>query len=154
MPAPFRRLDTAQFAELIRLFRFTRKITAFHVHHTWIPTRAQFKGLATIEAMERAHRQRNFADIAQHITLDPVVAEVTQQRTVRRDGATFHPYGGSTIIIGPDGEVRYVIGKSVRKPERVEAQAAFVTTASRFWERNGDRWQPAPQPFMLLHERG
>lgn len=71
MPAPFRRLDAAQFAELIRLFTFTRKVTAFHVHHTWIPTRAQFKGLATIEAMERAHRQRGFADIAQHITLDP-----------------------------------------------------------------------------------
>jgi hypothetical protein len=71
MPAPFRRLDAAQFAELIRLFTFTRNITAFHVHHTWIPTRAQFKGLATIEAMERAHRQRGFADIAQHITLDP-----------------------------------------------------------------------------------
>jgi hypothetical protein len=72
VPKPFRRIDVSQFAELIRLFDFKRKITSFHVHHTWIPRRSQFKGLATIEAMDRDHRlNRGFADIAQHITLDP-----------------------------------------------------------------------------------
>jgi hypothetical protein len=81
-----------------------------------------------------------------------LVAEVTQQRNVKRDGATFHLFGGSTIIIGPDGEVRYVIRKSVRRKERVEVQAEFIAKASRFWERAGDDWKPTPQPFMLLHE--
>ncbi|HET7437831.1 MAG TPA: caspase family protein, partial [Thermoanaerobaculia bacterium] len=72
MPAPFRRLDIPQFAELVRLFDFKRRITSFHVHHTWIPRRSHFKGLQTIEAMDRDHRSnRGFSDIAQHITLDP-----------------------------------------------------------------------------------
>ena len=72
MPKPFRRIDVTQFADLIRLFDFKRKVTSFHVHHTWIPRRSQFKGLATIEAMDRDHRlNRHFSDIAQHITLDP-----------------------------------------------------------------------------------
>jgi len=72
LPKPFRQIDVAQFAELIRLFDFKRKVTSFHVHHTWIPRRSQFKGLATIEAMDRDHRlNRHFIDIAQHITLDP-----------------------------------------------------------------------------------
>jgi Caspase domain/N-acetylmuramoyl-L-alanine amidase len=72
VPRPFRRIDVAEFAELIRLFDFKRRVTSFHVHHTWIPRRSQFKGLASIEAMERDHRlNRHFSDIAQHITLDP-----------------------------------------------------------------------------------
>jgi hypothetical protein len=70
--APFRRLELPQFAELVRLFDFKRTITSFHVHHTFIPRRGDFKGLATIEAMDRVHRtERGFSEIAQHITLAP-----------------------------------------------------------------------------------
>lgn len=72
MPAPFRRFDVAQFAELVRAFPFKREITSFHVHHTWIPRRSDFAGVKSIEAMDRHHRLvRKFSDIAQHITLDP-----------------------------------------------------------------------------------
>lgn len=72
VPAPFHRVSLAQFEELVRLFDFKRRITSFHVHHTWIPRRSDFKGRETIEAMDRFHRtKRGFRDIAQHITLDP-----------------------------------------------------------------------------------
>ena len=52
-----------------------------------------------------------------------------------------------------DGDVRYVIGKSVRKEPRVAAQAAFVTSTTGFWTYTGTTYRPNPQPFRMLHER-
>jgi hypothetical protein len=69
-----RRLSTGQFASLLSTEapRLTRKIAAVHLHHTWRPTRSQFKGLATIEAMRNFHVHTNgWNDIAQHLTIDP-----------------------------------------------------------------------------------
>jgi hypothetical protein len=48
-----------------------------------------------------------------------LVAEVTQRRVVRRGGRELHYYGGATVILGPQGEVRYVISKSVMNEERL-----------------------------------
>lgn len=83
-----------------------------------------------------------------------LVAEVTQRRHVRHNGGTFPLYGGSTIIIGPDGDVRYVVGKSVGNESRLRAQAEFVAGNKRFWALEADAYQPEPQPFRLLHQRG
>jgi hypothetical protein len=66
-----------------------------------------------------------------------LVAEVTQCRIVERDGKVFPFYGGSTIIIGPDGEVRYVIGKNVKDGPRLDAQAAFVNDGNELWLLDG-----------------
>jgi hypothetical protein len=87
-----------------------------------------------------------------------LVAEVTQRRIVSaRDGApSFDFYGGSTIIIGPRGEVRYVISKSVLNEERLRRQRAFLTSehGTALWEQDaGGRLVPKPQPFRLLHTR-
>jgi hypothetical protein len=80
-----------------------------------------------------------------------LVAEVTQRRIVDRDGKVFPFYGGTTIIIGPDGDVRYVIGKSVKNNTRVDAQAKFISKSSGLWGLQGREYKPEPQPFMLLH---
>lgn len=72
MPAPFKQLSREQFADLLLKFPFTRKINAVHMHHTWRPNRAQYKGHETIVAMWRFHTQTNhWRDIAQHITIAP-----------------------------------------------------------------------------------
>src|SRR5689334_13013265 len=72
MPKPFVPLSLDQFRELLKNFPFTRKVNAVHMHHTWRPNRAQYKGLASIDAMYRVHTQeRKFSDIAQHITIAP-----------------------------------------------------------------------------------
>jgi len=81
-----------------------------------------------------------------------LVAEVTQKRMVERNGKTFEYYGGSTIIIDPDGEVRYVIGKSVKDGPRLEAHASFISE-NELWDDRDGRYVPHAQPFMLLHER-
>lgn len=63
-----------------------------------------------------------------------LVAEVTQRRIVSdENGNKSKLFGGSTIIIGPRGEIRYVISKSIRKPARLDALLKFQAD-SPFWE--------------------
>lgn len=72
MPAPFQRLSVAEFALLLERFPFSRRITSVHMHHTWRPNHAQFRGHDSIVGMWRFHTQeRGFSDIAQHLTIDP-----------------------------------------------------------------------------------
>jgi hypothetical protein len=73
MPTPtFQRLSPDQFEQLLQKFPFTRKIDAVHMHHTWRPRHADFRGHDTIVLMWRHHTQVNgWSDIARHITIDP-----------------------------------------------------------------------------------
>ncbi len=72
MPSPFQRLTLQQFADVLNAFRFTRRITAVHMHHTWRPDHRMWRGAASMEGMWRSHTQeRGFSDIAQHLTIDP-----------------------------------------------------------------------------------
>ncbi len=72
MPPPFRKITLEQLASLLQEFPFTRSIDSVHMHHTWRPTRAQFKGHETIVGMWRHHTVKNgWRDIAQHLTIDP-----------------------------------------------------------------------------------
>jgi hypothetical protein len=72
MPAPFKQITREQFAELLSKFPFKRKINAVHMHHTWRPNHAQYRGHDTIVAMWRYHtEQSHWSDIAQHITIAP-----------------------------------------------------------------------------------
>lgn len=72
MPPPFRQVNRAQFAEILRQFNFTRTVNAVHFHHTSSPRHADFRGAESVVAMFRHHTQnRGFRDIAQHITIAP-----------------------------------------------------------------------------------
>lgn len=72
MPPPFRQVNRAEFAEILRQFNFTRRIDAVHFHHTSVPNHRQFVGHASVVGMFRHHTQvRGFRDIAQHVTIAP-----------------------------------------------------------------------------------
>lgn len=72
MPAPFQRLSTDEFAAVLAAFDFRRRITAVHMHHTWRPNHAQWRGHDSVVGMWRFHTvDRGFSDIAQHLTIDP-----------------------------------------------------------------------------------
>jgi hypothetical protein len=72
MPAPFKQITREQFAELLTRFPFNRKINTVHMHHTWRPNHAQYRGHDSIVAMWRFHTETNgWSDIAQHITIAP-----------------------------------------------------------------------------------
>jgi hypothetical protein len=85
-----------------------------------------------------------------------LVAEVTQCRHVRgqRDGGAFDFYGGATVILGPRGDIRYVISKSVVQPERLERQRAFIQSRAgqRLWKMAGGQWVSRTLLFRLLHD--
>ena len=60
-----------------------------------------------------------------------LVAEVSQCRDVAGgDGYPgFKFYGGSTVILGANGEVRYVVSKSIRSKERLQRQREYAAFA-------------------------
>jgi hypothetical protein len=72
MPPRFTSLTLDEFADLLQRFDFTRRIDAVHMHHTWRPNHAQYRGESTIEAMWRFHtRENGWRDIAQHVSIGP-----------------------------------------------------------------------------------
>lgn len=72
MPAPFKQINREQFAALLDQFHFTRNINAVHMHHTWKPNHAQYRGHETIVGMWRFHTEtKRWQDIAQHISIAP-----------------------------------------------------------------------------------
>ena len=75
------------------------------------------------------------------------VAEITQARRVALPGGRrFTFFGGSTVILGPCGEVRFVIRKRVDDDAgRLREQRAFMDSAAgeRLWVTRGAERQPA-----------
>ena len=67
-----KRLTLAAFHETLAKFRWKRAITQVHLHHTWQPNHASWRGEASIHAMRRFHMEENgWSDIAQHVTIAP-----------------------------------------------------------------------------------
>jgi hypothetical protein len=83
-----------------------------------------------------------------------VVAEVTQLCTVTQGAQRFEYHGGSTIILGPSGEVRYVILKSVVGANRLERRREFLHSEAgkRYWMRGNGFYTPKKNLFKLLHD--
>lgn len=85
-----------------------------------------------------------------------LVAEVTQRRLVRNSAGKveFEFFGGSTIILDPEGNVRYVIRRSILNQGRIEAQRQCMQAegCSQFWSRAPDgMYRPNTDVFRLLH---
>jgi hypothetical protein len=87
-----------------------------------------------------------------------LVAEITQRRAVRASGSTpgFDFYGGSTVLLGPDGTIRYIISKNVLSADRLERQRRFVAGAGSAYWHMGPRHTLVPrrQLFRMLHAHG
>ncbi len=86
-----------------------------------------------------------------------LVAEVTQKRTVHacNGNPSFDFHGGSTIILDPRGEVRYVISKSVVGAGRLERRRSFLQSpiGQQYWTIDDTGKQvPKQQLFKLLHD--
>jgi len=67
--------NTKELIKYIREYEFGRKITQFHIHHTWKPNYSHFNG-KNHESLQRGMRNYHvntmgWADIAQHFTLFP-----------------------------------------------------------------------------------
>jgi hypothetical protein len=86
-----------------------------------------------------------------------LVAEVTQRRSVAakpgRPGFDF--FGGATVILDPQGRVRYVVRKSVLDAVRLERQRAYVSNggALYFGPGPGNTRLPDDRLLRTLHEQ-
>lgn len=81
-----------------------------------------------------------------------LVAEVTQSRFVRDriTGAESEFTGGATVILGPNGEFRYVVMKSILNRRRLEEQLDFQRTTA-YWERRNGQLVLSANPLQLVH---
>jgi hypothetical protein len=81
-----------------------------------------------------------------------LVGEVTQSCTVKRDGELFDMNGGCTVVIDPEGHVRYVIYKKFDSEKRQARQhAAMRGPLKKFWKKAGRRFSLQAHVLRRLH---
>jgi hypothetical protein len=85
-----------------------------------------------------------------------IVAELTQRRAVTDPahgniGAKF--FGGCTLIVGPEGDIRYSIAKSIRSRRRLARQLDFQRQ-SGFWAERDGRYAMRQYAHLLAHGAG
>jgi len=81
-----------------------------------------------------------------------LVGEVTQSCTVDRKGVLYDVNGGCTVVIDPDGKVRYSIFKKFDSRERQERQlTAMRGPLKRFWKKSGRRFDLQDNVLRRLH---
>jgi hypothetical protein len=83
-----------------------------------------------------------------------IVAEISQRRIVSgKSGRGLVFYGGSTVVLGPEGEIRYVIGKGVKSDKRAEIQFDFMQSdrGMRYWELRNNLLEPKQNMLKSLH---
>ena len=106
-----------------------------------LPGDAQLKGDHVDPAVVGSIRSLRRVGPDRQVTFD-TVAEITQRRWCRQSsGILSEVFGGSTVILGPDGRVRYVIRKSVKDQRRIQAQADYLDSKgdSKGWTKRGRR---------------
>ena len=81
-----------------------------------------------------------------------LVGEVTQSCTVNRQGELFDVNGGCTVVIDPEGNVRYSIFKKFDSDKRQARQhAAMRGPLKRFWKKSGRKFELQPHVLRRLH---
>jgi len=107
-------------------------------------------GLPCIESIRACRR----AGPDRTVVFD-LVAEITQERHVQasRHGPAFSYRGGSTVLIGPGGDVRYVVLKSVAGAKRLERRRNFLLSEQgrKYWKVEAGRYLQLSDVFKLVH---
>ena len=81
-----------------------------------------------------------------------LVGEVTQSCTVSRGGELFDMNGGCTVVIDPEGNVRYSIYKRFSSEDRQARQlAAMRGPLKAFWKKKGRRFELQDNVLRRLH---
>jgi hypothetical protein len=81
-----------------------------------------------------------------------LVAEITQTCTVKVREELFEMNGGCTVVIDPQGEIRYIISKRFENQNRRERQrAAMRGPLKDFWQKSGRRYTQKPGVLQRIH---
>jgi len=82
-----------------------------------------------------------------------LMAEITQSYTATHDGELVELQSGCTLVIDPNGEVRYAIYKKPESRTRPARQLGVMRgSLRRFWSKRGGRYQLRKDALRLLHE--
>jgi hypothetical protein len=106
-------------------------------------------GLPTVMSIRSARR----IGPSRQIVFD-LVAEVVQRcQVIGPGGATYPVDGGCTVILGPDGAIRYIISKSVLGAGRLERRERFLAGpgGQRYWKVERGAYRPKGAFFSMLH---
>jgi hypothetical protein len=104
--------------------------------------------IPTVESVRAARRIGPNSEI-----VFDLVAEVTQRVVRRHKGRKVELYGGSTILIDPWGQVRYVIRKRVLNEERDTEALDFISRhTNTYYHLVGGVLAPARSAFKAIHE--
>ena len=74
MVGKFSVITTKELIAYMDAYKWRRKPSEMHTHHTWRPEHSTFKGknhLQLMQGMERSQKARGFTEIGQHLTLFP-----------------------------------------------------------------------------------
>lgn len=111
---------------------------------------AELPQVASIRASRRIGPDRQ-------IVFD-LVAEITQRCIVpaRAGSASYAVFGGSTVILGPDGLIRYIVSKRAVGDDRLARRLAYMASpkGARFWSVVRDRYVMSTPMFQMLHQEG
>ena len=130
----------------------TRPENAPHFH-LLVPGRARPKGVtyASPPAVESVRCAKRVSPDG-HVAFD-VVAEVTQTCTAMVGGQLVEYLSGCTIVIDPNGDVRYAIYKRADSANRRARQLASMRgSLRRFWIKRGKKYELRRDALRLLHD--
>lgn len=80
-----------------------------------------------------------------------LIGEITQTCTVQAGNDLFEMTGGCTVILDPEGEVRYVISKRFNEARRARQHAAISGPLKDFWKKSGRRFEQKPDVLRRIH---
>lgn len=81
-----------------------------------------------------------------------LVAEVTQTCTVKYKDVLFEMNGGCTVVIDPQGNVRYVIYKKFTSEARRARQHSAITGPLKgFWKKTRGKYSLLPDVLLRVH---
>jgi hypothetical protein len=81
-----------------------------------------------------------------------LVAELTQRRRVTDANVGAKFFGGCTLIVGPEGDIRYIVSKNIRNGDRLARQLAYQRD-SGFWRADDSQYHMKDFAHVLAHRR-
>jgi hypothetical protein len=130
-------------------------MTAGRAHFFGLVTRAEAasRGLEiSLPTIQSIRATRRVGPVGQ-VVFD-LVAEVTQTRQVRtKSGQSFSFPGGSTVVLDPGGNIRFIVGKGVNSTTREERQRTFMRSpeGKTLWIQQAGAIVPRQEQFRVLH---
>jgi hypothetical protein len=112
-----------------------------------LPKQIQQASPPIVESVRVARRVTPYGAVAFDL-----IAEITQSCTANVQGDIFDMNGGCTVVLDPQGEVRYAISKRFNTEERrIRQRDAIRGPLKDFWAKSGRRYKQKPDVLQRIH---